>query len=96
MPKLISRHQARLDLDEIWLFVAQNSLESADRLIDEIKEMCRRLAENPRMGRSRDALTPDLRSFPVGNYLIFYQPLSDGIEVIRVLSGSRDLPSAFS
>jgi toxin ParE1/3/4 len=36
-------------------------------------------------------LSPDLRSFVVGRYLIFDRPLSDGIEVVRVLHGARDV-----
>jgi toxin ParE1/3/4 len=36
-----------------------------------------------------------LRSSPVGSYLVFYLPLPDGIEVIRVLHGSRDLDRLF-
>ena len=38
-----------------------------------------------------------LRSFPVGNYLVFYRPLAegDGIAVIRVLHGARDLRHHF-
>jgi toxin ParE1/3/4 len=47
------------------------------------------------MGAVRDELIPNLRSFPVGNYLIFYKPLPDGIEVLRVLHGARDLPPFF-
>ena len=47
------------------------------------------------MGRSREELVPKLRSFPVGNYVIFYQPISDGVEIVRVLHGSRDIESLF-
>jgi len=32
---------------------------------------------------------------PVGNYVIFYRPIEDGIVVIRVLHGARDLPELF-
>jgi toxin ParE1/3/4 len=47
------------------------------------------------MGRSRPELAPDLRSFPVGSYLIFYQPLDDGIEIIRIISAARDVDALF-
>jgi len=46
-------------------------------------------------GRSRFDLSPELRGFPVGNYLVFYRPASDGIEIIRVLHGARDIPELF-
>lgn len=32
-----------------------------------------------------------LRSFPVGSYLVFYVPASDGIEIVRVMSGRQDI-----
>ena len=31
----------------------------------------------------------------VANYAIFYRPLEDGIEVIRIIHGARDLPKLF-
>jgi len=49
------------------------------------------LAANPLAGRTRDDLAPKIRSFPVGNYIIFYLPLSDGVEVVRVLHGRQDI-----
>jgi toxin ParE1/3/4 len=47
------------------------------------------------MGRIRSDLLPNLRSFPVGNYVIFYFPADDGIEVIRILHGARDIQQLF-
>ena len=49
------------------------------------------LVQDPLAGRERPELMPALRSFPVGNYVIFYVPVSDGIEVLRVMSGWRDV-----
>jgi toxin ParE1/3/4 len=42
-------------------------------------------------GRSREELAPGLRSFLVKQYVIFYRVIPEGIEVIRVLHGSRDM-----
>ncbi len=47
------------------------------------------------MGRNRDELYPGLQSFPVGKYLIFYMPISGGIEIIRVLHGMMDIDAFF-
>jgi toxin ParE1/3/4 len=49
------------------------------------------LAQNPLAGRAREDLVPTIRSFPVGSYVIFHLPLSDGIEVVRVLNGRQDI-----
>jgi toxin ParE1/3/4 len=34
-----------------------------------------------------------VRSFPVGNYVVFYRVVTDGIELVRVLHGMRRLRS---
>nr|WP_245754608.1 type II toxin-antitoxin system RelE/ParE family toxin [Candidatus Accumulibacter aalborgensis] len=36
-----------------------------------------------------------LRSFPAGRYIIFYQQISEGIEIVRVLHSARDLNAIF-
>jgi toxin ParE1/3/4 len=53
------------------------------------------LASSPLVGRNREDLAPNLRSFPVGNYVVFYQAEPDGIIVVRILSGARDIPALF-
>lgn len=47
-------------------------------------------------GKSRDELAPGMRSFPIGRYVVFYMPLEDGIDVIRVLHGARDIEAVFN
>lgn len=49
----------------------------------------------PRIGRSREDLVPRLRSFPLGDYIIYYRPIEEGVEVIRVFQGNRDIESEF-
>jgi toxin ParE1/3/4 len=71
MPQVLKRPQAETDLDDIWWHIAQDNPDAADRLLDTIDERCKTLAQFPYIGTSRDELLPDLRSLPVGNYLIF-------------------------
>ena len=47
------------------------------------------------MGRLRNEVAPFLRSFPVKNYLIFYRPIDEGIEIVRILHGSQDIETIF-
>jgi len=68
---------------------------AADRFLDALEATCELLEQHPLIGRSRPELGEDLRSFPVGNYLIFYVPASDGIAIARVIYGGRDLPTVF-
>ena len=86
---------AEADLDDIWWHIAQDNPDAADRLLDSIDERCTTLAQFPYIGTSRDELMPALHSLPVGNYLIFYLPIPDGIEVVRVLPGMRDIDAFF-
>jgi len=45
--------------------------------------------------RIRSELQPNLRSFPCGNYVIYYRPLEGDlqVEIIRVWHGARDVES---
>ena len=65
----------------------------ADRFAAFIDSQFRALARQPNMGRSRPELANDLRSFPVGRYMIFYVPIPKGVEIVRVLHGARDIRS---
>jgi toxin ParE1/3/4 len=91
MPTALWKPLARGDLLDIWDYVASDNLENADRLVDTINKKCEMLARFPKMGRLRDEVLDSLRSFPVGNYVIFYRPIEDGVEIVRVLHGKRDI-----
>jgi len=86
---------ARGDLDEIWFYIAGDNPENADKLIRSITSRFSILASMPEIGRLREELAPRLRSFAVGNYVIFYRVIENGVEIVRVLHGARDLPPLF-
>ncbi|WP_089128627.1 type II toxin-antitoxin system RelE/ParE family toxin [Tolypothrix sp. NIES-4075] len=73
----------------------KSSFDAAERLLKKINQKCSNLANFPNIGRRRDELSPSLQSFPVENYLIFYRPIADGIEIARVVSGYQDLDALF-
>src|ERR1043166_4071985 len=83
--------QAKEDLIGLWEYIAQDNPAAADRLIQKLVAQYKSLAEFPGMGQSREELRPDLRSFSVGNYLILYHPIPEGIAVFRIIHGARDL-----
>ncbi|NET00223.1 MAG: type II toxin-antitoxin system RelE/ParE family toxin [Sphaerospermopsis sp. SIO1G1] len=94
MTSLIRTAQAEEDLIEIWLYIAtDNSQVVADRIIDQIDAKCQILAKNPGIGQARPDIAPELRYFPVGSYLILYREITNGIEVVRVVHGARNLPN---
>jgi toxin ParE1/3/4 len=91
VPVILQRPRAVLDLAEIWSYIAEDSVTNADRFAARIDKNFRLLAGRPGIGRARLELSPDLRSFVIGNYVVFYLPLRNGIDVIRVLHGARDI-----
>jgi plasmid stabilization system protein ParE len=50
--------QATEDLDGIWWFIKEGSVEAADRVETEIISTCRRLASHPFIGHKRRDITP--------------------------------------
>jgi toxin ParE1/3/4 len=88
-------HQAQADLEEIFDYIARNNCSAASRLMLQFKERFRLLAGHPLMGQSRPELAPNLCSFTLGNYVIYYRPMKRGIEVARVLHAARDIDIVF-
>lgn len=88
--------EAEADLNGIWEYIAEDNPVAAFAVIDRIEEKCGLLSDQPRMGQRCENLAPALRSFPVGNYMIFYRKATNGIDIIRVLHGARDIESLFT
>lgn len=91
MARLLRTPEANEDLLGIWAYVAQDSIEAADRLLRTMDDRCRLLAENPELGERVEQYRPGLRRFTVGNYVVFYHVIEGGIEVFRVFHGARDI-----
>ena len=96
MKRAIFAPAAEADLEAIYDYIATENLVAASKLVARLEELATRLTETPGMGRARAELLPDLRSFPFGNYVLFYRPTEGGIEIVRVLHGARDVPVVFS
>jgi toxin ParE1/3/4 len=95
MPVIHRTSRALLDVAEIALTIAEDNPHAADRWLELIDGKFGFIAQTPELGRKRFELAPNLRSLPVGNYVIFYLPLPDGIQIVRVLHGARDIPALF-
>jgi len=90
----ISR-DARSDLDEIWLFIARDSVEAANRFIDDLTSRLPLLAASPQMGLAREELGAGVRCHVFGRYVIYYREATPGIFVLRILHGARDVNRFF-
>jgi toxin ParE1/3/4 len=84
---------ANADLDEIWLYVAdQSGPARADALEDELHAAMHRLGEMPGIGHLRQDLADEaLRFWPLHKFLIVYRAEIRPVQVIRVLHGARDV-----
>lgn len=95
MARVLRRPRAAEDIAAVWDFIADDNPDAADHWVDQLDTQLRLLATQPLMGRARDELAPGIRSFPFGRYLVFYLPIGDGIDVVRVLHGTRDVDTVF-
>jgi plasmid stabilization system protein ParE len=91
MKRVLVTPRARADLLEIWDFIAKDNAVAADRVLADIQSSFQRLAELPGMGHIRLELDPAYRVWRVYSYLIVYRRDSVPLQVIRVMSGHRDL-----
>ncbi len=95
MPRILKNPEAEADLDEIWLFIARDDPAQADRFLDRIEEQCQIIARNSGIGTLCEELAPSLRRFTLGAYLIFYLEIKGGIQLVRILQGSRNIATLF-
>jgi toxin ParE1/3/4 len=98
MREFLLSPEAEVQLDDIWLHIARESgsIDIATRTIDTITDRFWLLARHPYMGRQRDDLSPGLRSFPAGDYIIVHRVQQD--EVVRILfvfHGNQDIELFF-
>ncbi len=96
MSRIIRSAESEQDIWEIAARIARDNPRSAERIIERFDGVLQMLSQHPLAGRSREELAGNLRGFPVGNYIRFYRPMADGIELARVLHGSQDLRRLFS
>jgi len=100
--KIIVRPEAVRDLDAQAEYIAEHSdLDTALRFYLAAEETFALIATQPKMGRLRNFGNPLLQGVRMclvkgfDRYLIFYRPLKNGIEVLRIVHGARDIEDLF-
>jgi toxin ParE1/3/4 len=88
------RPDADHDLDSIWSFIAADNARAADAMIDRLTDTFDMLLTMPQAGRTRHEFGENLRSFAVHNYVIFYETVPEGIDIVRVMHGRQDIGPA--
>ncbi|WP_197527208.1 type II toxin-antitoxin system RelE/ParE family toxin [Pirellulimonas nuda] len=85
------------DLERISGYLCEQKLDVAHRFLDAAESAFSLLASNPLLGepfahpRYSDLRFRTLRP-PFRNYVLFYRPSAEGVEIVRLLHGARDLP----
>ncbi|BAU42561.1 type II toxin-antitoxin system RelE/ParE family toxin [Leptolyngbya sp. O-77] len=87
---------ASQDLNDITDYFLAQSIEAGDRFVTAFNQRCIQLARYPYIGKSYAHLRPNLRGLGLMNYLIFYRVIDDHIEILRVISGYRNLQEIFA
>lgn len=76
--RFILSPEALADLDQIWLFIAADSIDAAERNEERLRSAMNLIGQKPNIGHARPDITPRLVTFwPVGAYLIVYSPDKD-------------------
>jgi toxin ParE1/3/4 len=99
MPEITITPEADRELDQqADFYVRQASPNTAQRWYDQVQATLQFLARNPNigapwlpLGRPRLSTVRAWRVDGFKDFIVFYRPVEDGIEVLHVLRGSRDL-----
>ena len=88
--KVRVRARARADLDDILDYsVAEHGEAVADAYLRSIGAAFDRLADHPGIGAARSDLSPEVRSYPVGEHRVFYV-VSKHVSIVRVPHKAMD------
>ena len=96
MASFVVSGPAAADLAEIYAWIAGDDQSAAARMLEELRSAMRRLAQHPGLGHARDDLADEtLKAWPVHSYLVIYRPDTAPLQIVRVLSGYRDIAALF-
>src|SRR5258705_6671396 len=97
MRELYLRPMAKAAIEAIAVRIAQDNLSASIRFTERVQETLNRVLFWPLCGaelRIRIAKLRGLRSYPIRgyrNYIVYYLPRQDGIDVVHVIHGARNL-----
>jgi len=95
------KEDAQIDIEEIGAYFFHRAPEVVERFYRAIDKTVRVLARSPNLGercRFRNPKTKGMRKWRVDgfpNHVIFYRPIDDKLEILRVLHGARDYATMF-
>jgi toxin ParE1/3/4 len=93
--RIVYSPDSRRDYEEIYLYIAADNPAAAERLLRTFDEKLQLALTAPGMGEPHPELGKGIRTLKAGRYIIFYREVPEGIQVVRVIHGARDIPSIF-
>ena len=96
-PQFYLSEPAIQDIEDIADYLAsQTGLEQAERFLSKLDAKFVRITQFPNLGRPRNKILPGLRSLSMDSYLILYTATGTRVDILRVVSGYRDLSGLFT
>jgi toxin ParE1/3/4 len=95
MARVSRFRQAEEDMLAIAEYIAAHDPAAAASWLDQIEKTIELLASQPFIGEAVYHIRPGLRRMSHGSYLLFYEPTDDGIILVRVLHGAREVENLF-
>ena len=83
------RPEAQADIEAIALYIYEDNPAAARRWLADMEKRCERLGRMPGLGVARPDVRPNLRMLAAGSYIVLYQKIPDGVEIVRVVHGAR-------
>jgi toxin ParE1/3/4 len=97
MGQVLRTAQAAEDVLQIWRYLALEcrNVPAADRLVGRFEELLALLSDQPQIGTKLDRFRPGMRALATGNYVLLFEPIAEGVQLLRVVHGARRFEGLF-
>jgi toxin ParE1/3/4 len=92
MADVVFRRAALRDLERIVVRIAIDDPGAARRFRDRILDRIDVLRRLPESAQPRPEFGTDIRTIPIGRYIVFVRVTVPKVTVLRIVHGARDLP----
>jgi toxin ParE1/3/4 len=84
------------DIEQIADYIAsQSGLAESEKFLSKLDAKFAKIVQFPNLGRQRDEILLNIRSLSIDTYLILYMPIEQDVEILRIVSGYRNISALF-
>ena len=88
---------ANRELEELLQNLATiASFDTSDRFLKRLNQKLIKIAAFPNLGKGRPEWGDSYRSLPIDDYIIVYRVTEEMVEILRIISGYRDMDDLFT